>query len=245
MAHRSKVVMMTCRGREDAAAETLEAFAAVGVPVDHVEKQVEKPSLRMNGVNYSRALRAAGNEDAFVIEDDLIPANTLSAWIEWVENQAFTVPVFFYLCRRNWQSSDAARGMWDGKPDAPAGVEPVANMNTWWGTQAVWWPKDFTRSVLTLDQFRWEAYELSAMDVELRNHLMDKVLTPLVTVPHLVQHRDYERITGSGGTPHKTMMFRPNATPPVNNPVDNPVENEGATLNTETTTPRKRAKVKE
>jgi hypothetical protein len=252
MAIRSKVVMMTCRGREDAAAETLAAFADVGVPVDHVERQVEEPSLRMNGINYARALRAANGEDAFVIEDDLIPANTLGAWIEWVKAQGYKVPVFFYLCQQRWQSSDAARGMWDGGPDAPAGVEPVANLHTWWGTQAVWWPKEFTRGILSLDRFQWEAYELSAMDLELRNHLMDRVLTPLVTVPHLVQHRDYWRITG-GSAPHKTAMFRPDATPPVDNPVvapvdnpvDNPVENEGATLNQEPPPRKTRAKNKE
>jgi hypothetical protein len=249
MAINSKVIMMTCGGREQAVEETLAAFAEVGVPIDHVEKQTEPPSLRMNGINYARALRAAQGNDALVIEDDLIPANTLNAWLEWVEAQGFTVPVFFYACQQRWQSSDAARGMWDGGDDAPAGVEPVANFHTWWGTQAVWWPKAFAARLLALDRIQWDAYELSAMDLELRNYMLDKVLTPLVTVPHLVQHRDYWRITG-GSAPHKTAMFRPDATPPVDNPVvapvdnpvDNAVENSGATLNPEPLAPRKRTK---
>jgi hypothetical protein len=241
MAINSKVIMMTCGGREQAVEETLAAFAEVGVPIGHVEKQTEPPSLRMNGINYARALRAAQGNDVLVIEDDLIPANTLSAWLEWVEAQGFTVPVFFYACQQRWQSSDAARGMWDGGDDAPAGVEPVANFHTWWGTQAVWWPEAFAARLLALDRIQWDAYELSAMDLELRNHMLDKVLTPLVTVPHLVQHRDYWRITG-GSAPHKTAMFRPDATPPVDNPVDNAVENSGATLNPEPLAPRKRTK---
>jgi hypothetical protein len=206
-----------------------------------VEKQVEEPSLRMNGVNYARALRAAGNEDAFVIEDDLIPANTLSAWIQYVENQAFTVPVSFYVWLPHWQSSDAAVTMANGGADAPAGVEPINNFRNWSGTQAMWWPKAYRDALLAQDRFFWDAYELSAMDMELRAWMLTRGEVPLITVPHLVQHRDYARITG-GGAPHKSPMFRPDALPPT----VVSVENASDTLDTMNLSPRKpRGKAKE
>jgi hypothetical protein len=238
MAHRSKVIMMTCPGREQAAEETMAAFAAVGVPVDHVQRQTEEPSLRMNGVNYSRALRASQGQDAFVIEDDITPANTLSAWIEWVENQGFTVPVLFYLWLPIWNSSEAAVAMAKGGPEAPYGVEPIVSLRNWSGTIAVWWPNSYVQEMLSQHRWAVEAYELTAMDLELKAYMLNRNETPLVTIPHLVQHGNWKRITGGGG-PHRATMFRPDALPPE-------PKNWSDTLDTMNLSPRKpRGKAKE
>jgi hypothetical protein len=216
MAHNTFVAMMTVTGRAKAADETLASFAQASVPIDHVQLQTEPPSLRMNGINFIRTLRAAipHGKPVLVVEDDLIASSTLGPWLEWIEAQNFTVPVFLYVNQARWHSSAAAQMMADGGPTAPAGVEPVAQLNTWWGTQATWFPVDFVHALLLNDRIRWEADELSAFDLELRNILLDQRITPLVTVPHLVQHRDYPRITG-GGAQHSSHAFRDGVMPPA------------------------------
>jgi hypothetical protein len=233
-----KVHMMTVKARASAAADTAAAFKAVGVPITHTELQVEEPSLRMNGVNYIRALQAARGADVLVIEDDLMPSKVLAPWLDWIAAQQFTVPVFLYVCRSHWIGNDAARKAFDDSAPVKPGVVPVANLNTWWGSQAVWWPAAFTAPFLIQDRVRWLAYELSAMDVELRNYCLQQGVTPLVTVPNLVQHLDYPRITGGGST-HKTQLFTDDVLPPT-------AEKPSAKLADEVLDPPKlRAKTKE
>ena len=208
-----KVHMMTVKARQAAAADTVAAFEAVSVPITHVELQVEEPSLRMNGVNYIRALLAARGDDVLVIEDDLVPAKTLAAWLDWIATQDFQVPVMLYVSQSRWFGDTAARKAFDEGAPVKPGVVPVANLHTWWGSQAIWWPKAFTAEFLKQDRVRWLAYELGSMDVELRAYCLDRLITPLVTVPNLVQHLDYPRITG-GGAGHKTQLFGDDVLPP-------------------------------
>jgi len=216
MPYETIVAMMTVSGRAKAADETLASFAEVGVPVDHVQLQTEPPSLRMNSINFIRTLRATIHHDKpiLVVEDDLIASKALAPWLEWIEAQAFTVPVFLYLNQARWHSSKAAQTMTDGGADAPAGIDKVAQLNTWWGTQATWFPPQFVKELLLDDNIRWEAYELSAFDVELRRYCLTHGVTPLVTVPHLVQHREYPRITG-GESGHSSGAFRDDVMPPA------------------------------
>jgi hypothetical protein len=76
------------------------------------------------------------------------------------------------------------------------------------------------------------------MDVELRNYCLQQGVTPLVTVPNLVQHLDYPRITGGGST-HKTQLFTDDVLPPT-------AEKPSAKLADEVLDPPKlRAKTKE
>ena len=233
-----KVHMMTVKARANAAADTAAAFEAVGVPITHTELQVEEPSLRMNGVNYIRALQAARGADVLVIEDDLMPSKVLAPWLDWIAAQQFEVPVFLYLSQSRWFGDAAARKAFDEGAPVKPGVVPVANLHTWWGSQAVWWPARFAKAFLLQDRVRWMAYELSSMDMELRAYCLDLNIAPLVTVPNLVQHLDYPRITGGGST-HKTQLFTDDVLPPT-------AEKPSAKLADEVLDPPKlRAKTKE
>lgn len=240
MGIRSKIVMQTCPGRNEAALLTFNAFRDVGAPFDYVQRQAEPPSLRMNGVNYSRALKWARGHDVLVVEDDVIPASTLPAWIEWVENQGFTVPVLLYAWQARYFDDAEVADVFDRGGHVPTRVVPLGSMRNWSGTIAVWWPCEFHEKMMAEDRFFWEAYELEALDLELRRYCERIGVVPLVLVPNLVQHRDYVRITG-GGAPHKSNVFVNDAMPPVGVP--------GAaiasdTLPDEILTPRKRGRNK-
>jgi hypothetical protein len=213
MAIRSKLVMMTCPGRNEAALETFNAFRDVGAPFDLVQRQAEPPSLRMNGVNYTRALKAMRGHDVLVVEDDVIPANTLPAWIEWIENHGFTVPVLLYAWQARYFDDPEIAAAFDAGGPAPHRMVPLGAIRNWSGTIAVWWPREFHETMLKEERFFWEAYELEAMDLELRKYCIERGITPMVVVPNLVQHRDYPRITG-GGAPHKSNLFDADAMPP-------------------------------
>lgn len=213
MAIRSKLVMMTCPGRSEAALETFNAFKDVGAPFDLVQRQAEPPSLRMNGVNYTRALKAMRGHDVLVVEDDITPANTIAAWIEWIENQGFTVPVLLYSWQARYFDDPEVAAAFDAGGPAPQRVVPLGAMRNWSGTIAVWWPREFHEKMIAEERFFWEAYELDAMDLELRRYCLERGITPLIVVPNLVQHRDYARITG-GGAPHKSNLFDADAMPP-------------------------------
>jgi hypothetical protein len=259
--YRTKVVMMTCPGRNEAALETFNAFRDVGAPFDLVHRQSEAPSLRMNGVNYTRALKAMRGHDVLVVEDDIVPANTLAAWIEWIENQGFTVPVLLYAWQARYFDDPEIAAAFDAGGPAPHRVVRLGALRNWSGTQAVWWPREFHETMMREERFFWEAYELDAMDLELRKYCIERGITPLVVVPNLVQHRDYARITG-GGAPHKTRLFDADAMPPTapqDAPQDTPTHvsaptptnaksdapSASDTLATGNPTPRKRGRTKE
>jgi hypothetical protein len=168
----------------------------------------------MNGVNYTRALKAMRGHDVLVVEDDIIPASTLPAWIEWIENQGFTVPVLLYAWQARYFDDPEIAAAFDAGGPAPHREWcPSAQSATGLARIAVWWPREFHETMLKEERFFWEAYELEAMDLELRKYCIERGITPVVVVPNLVQHRDYPRITG-GGAPHKSNLFDADAMPP-------------------------------
>lgn len=223
MTHRGTVVAMYSRDRRAEVRErTIEAFARVGCPVAHVEVQSTPPRARENRRTARAALlRAAqgiapavGASGVLLIEDDVVPADTLREWLEHLEATEARA-VTLYAHEPAIYPKRLAR-VARGERDATASeVATVANLSAWWGSQAIWFPVGLALDLVRDVRMEMWEHGLGPFDITLRVLLAERGATLGVAVPNVVQHLGLPNLVSPNRKPHTSAAFRQDASAPA------------------------------
>ncbi len=212
----TSIVIQTTTKRKKALAETLTSLAAANLTPDFISEQTEPASLRMNGINAHRALRGArkNTNAALLLEDDLRFNPHLPEWLAFLERTSST-PTLLYLASASFapdEVASAARGARTRIPNAV--VLPVRRQRLWWGSQAVWIPREIARAYLDLKRVKTNAGDLRTFDTEFRTFLALEGVPLRVLVPNVVQHLEYRNLVSPARPVHKSFLYREDARPP-------------------------------
>lgn len=223
--HRSAVAAYSHARRAATLDLTRAAFADAGVPIDVEQVQTEAPTQARNRRNARAALKRSLEEHVrprdlpgvLLIEDDVIPATTLSAWLAYLERTqerpvALYAPTIdrFYPLRLN----RVARGERPAARSEVATIEP-ATLRGWWGAQAIWLPAVWAEIVVR--DVRMDAHEssLGPWDHALRRLIAERGATLGVAVPNVIQHRTERNLVTPAKRPSASASFTPDAAAPA------------------------------
>lgn len=202
--------------RKDIRAESLRAFDAVGLPVDHVRVQTAPPSQPENRKNAWRALQDAfDGSDILLLEDDVIPADTLGGWLAYLQAREDR-PVSLFASARHFYPPDSLK-------DRTSRVVTLQSLRAWYGSQAVYMPARIVERVLADPAFLdpelapWEKATRGAggpFDRAFREHLQGHGEAMGLTIPNVVQHRAPPSVVQRDSARPTSPYFDTDAPPP-------------------------------
>lgn len=221
------ITAYTHASRRDAMRETSEAFAAIDLPIEHIQVQVDEPRPANNRRNAWAALkrtlehvipkRGVDTIGVLLIEDDIIPAATLPAWLAHLEriNEPATLYLPNGVTRFTPPRLEAvAAGRRKARKSELVPIDPEA-LRGWWGAQAVWLPVAFAKRLV--DDLRMQAFEhaIGPWDHALRLNLREANLTLLVAIPNVVQHRALANLVVPTKRRHASLLYDESAPAPA------------------------------
>lgn len=200
------VLMSHWSRRETELPITLASLNAVGFD-PKVVMSFRTPSSRENRrVAFQALADADAVDDVLFFEDDVLADHTLPYWVEIARRQPN--PVSFCLIRPANHPKRIKRLLKRGLKIPPS-LEPVANPELWWGTQAVYLPAAIVEAAITDPTFlkpsvfdgelRWTGWDVWLRDASIRLGL------PMHSAfPNPVQHRDPPKLViRNGRAPQK------------------------------------------
>lgn len=223
--HRSAIAVYSHALRAATLDLTRAAFAEVGCPIDVEQVQTDRPRQRANRRNAYQALkttletivRKEERPGILLIEDDVIPATTLSAWLAHLEATQERPVTLYTPAFDKWypiRLARVARGERPATKSEVATVEP-ATLRGWWGSQAVWLPAAWAEIVVR--DARVAAFEQTTgpWDHTLRLLIAEHGASLGVAVPNVIQHREERNLVTPAKRPSRSASFTPSAPAPA------------------------------
>lgn len=203
--------------------QTIADFAEVGLTPSVVKVQTDPPSQLANRLNAYFTLRMATNmhpgKPVLLLEDDVIPARTLPAWLAYLEAHEERVVTLYTQAQHFLPAGTLPT---KGHPRSQVGT--LEALHAFHGSQALWIPPKRGAAILADGRFtnpKHEAWERALRrspggpwDRTLREHLIDHDETMGVAIPNVVEHRAPPSVVNR---PHKrptSVCFSPEAPPP-------------------------------
>lgn len=223
MTHKGTVVAMYSHVTREACREaTILEFARVGCPVAHVQLQSAAPRPREQRRNAWQALRAAaltlapsvGARGVLLVEDDVAPADTLPEWLAYLEATQ-TRAVTLYAHSDRWYPLRLRRVARGERAATRSEVATVADLGTWWGSQAVWLPIALAREFAVEPRLEAHEHGLGPWDSALKAFVIERGDTLGVAVPNVVQHLAPPNLVNAGRPPHASACFVRDASAPA------------------------------
>lgn len=222
----SIVACYTHHSRRDELAQTMAAFDAIGLPIDHVQVQTDEPRPAHNRRNAWTALKhcaqlLAPRRDpippgVLLIEDDITPARTLPEWLAVIEAQEHTTTLYLPNGVTRYtpdRLEPVAAGRRKARRSELVPIPPE-QLRGWWGAQAVWVPMPLVQRIVR-DQ-RMQAFEhaIGPWDHALRLTLREQDATLLVAIPNVVQHRQPPNVIIPTKRRHASLVYSETAPAP-------------------------------
>jgi hypothetical protein len=193
-------VMISVPAREEERARTVAALTEMGLPPTvTVSPHGAVPCERLHGDMARSALRDAlrpGCDAVLFVEDDVDVSPSLPDRLPQIaaHNQAVTL----YLPGSSFYDSWGKRML--GLPSHPFGLGRVANLANWYGSQALFLPRDVALSASKSEVPR-------GFDIILRETLRRIGLPLFYAMPNLVQHRGSRSATSTRYKFHRSISF--------------------------------------
>lgn len=189
--------------------KTIAELATVGLKPDVVQVQEEAPAQYRNRRNAFAALKAAfvGNP-VLVLEDDVTPAETLPAWLDYLERTEDHV-VTLYGCVGKFYAGKTREMVENHGTPRTSRVEWVPATRTFYGSQALWIPASEAEAILADKLFTLHEHEpYGPWDHAIRTHLVARGRRLRITIPNVIQHRAPPSVINRPGS-HKSPIFHP------------------------------------
>lgn len=153
------------------------------------------PAPWKNRANFERVVTAAVNADADLLafEDDVDVASDFPAALHCA--RALAQPTVFWLCKPHNHPIRWAQTINLGDEAPLAGLYPVRRMNLWFGTQAIYLPRDLIRALAS--DVTFGVPDGKPFDRWLRDRLTRLWVAP----PNPVQHRSPATLVDSTRVP--------------------------------------------
>lgn len=153
--------MVSCQSRRDVRERTLANLALVGVHPLVIESPCSPPSQHENRRVSLEALTAADGDDVLFLEDDVLALPTFPAFLAKAEAEG-VVAVF---CNMNnvWLDVRTQSELHQQSLVRPR-LEQAKTTHRWWGTQAVYLPRDVVPLLLAFEPRRLRAFDTLASE---------------------------------------------------------------------------------
>jgi len=202
---------------------TLQSFADVGVPVDHVEVQIDRPKAAHNRRNawmaLKRSVEVVGRKlpnmsGVLLIEDDVTPSPHLLEWMKYLDLYEERVTTLYCPIERVYPHRYKSFIKGTSRKDPVPAVVAVSDIRAWWGSQALWIPLPWAR-VFKNDQ-RMQVFEhgLGPWDHAVRTIMIEHNATMGLVVPNVIQHNGEPNVVNPTKRTHRSQAYRPDAMPP-------------------------------
>lgn len=187
--------MRSCHFRANVRSHTLDSLARVGIHPVVLENRCE-PASRRQSIHYAiRGMQEFPDEDILLLEDDIIASKTFPTWVRLAAAQPYLVT--FCLLRHHMHPPAVRTALRAGQP-IPTGFFPVANIDRWWGSQALFVPARLsTIFVQHFERHGLEGHE-GGFDKWVRFRLKELGETAWAAFPNPIQHRDPPRTVSVG-----------------------------------------------
>jgi len=223
--YRSTIAVYSHEQRTATLKLTRAAFDEAGCPIEVEQIQTARPSQAGNRRNAYAAIKTALEQHVrpndlpglLLLEDDVIPATTLGAWLAFIERTQerpvtlYTPSFDKWYPQRLWR---VARGERPATNSEIATIEPQT-LRGWWGSQAVWLPTEWVEMLVRDARMQAHEQNLGPWDHSLRRVIQERGATLGVAVPNVVQHREERNLVTPAKRPSKSASFTPSAPAPA------------------------------